>query len=1125
MLQDWVVLLLSLSYIGVLFALASWGDWRPVAGARGQNAIYALSLAIYCTSWTFYGSVGRAAASGLDFALIYVGPIAVMLFGHRLLARMVALAQRYNVTSIADFIGARYGKSRAVSALVTLIAVVGVVPYVALQLKAVTVSFAALVGTEDRSAFASWQDTALIVALLMALFTMLFGIRRAQATEQHRGMMLAIAFESLVKLTAFLAVGLFVLVQAGGPLALFDGIVARPDLVERFSGDDLGPAWITLSVLSACAFLCLPRQFHVAVVEHGPGSHLKPARWLFPLYLVGINILVVPIAAAGLLGLPAGSNPDLYVLALPMAAGADTLSTLVFIGGLSAATSMVIVACLALSIMVSNELAIPLLLRLRQLRGQESGRVVVAVRRSAVVLVLGLSYVYERGLAGDLTLVSIGLISFAAVAQFAPALVGGLVWRGGHRVGALAGLAGGFAVWAYALFLPSVGISVTAAGVPPLAPLLPPVMAGLDPLSQGVWGSLALNLLLYVIGSALGRARPQDVAQALAFVDARPPGLDPAAGGPGAPGMEELKRLFARFVGTTQATAAFAELPRGHGDPVAFTERLLAGVIGAASARVVLASAWPRVRLSGREVRAVLDEASEAIRQNYALLRTSLDHVSQGIGVFDGGHRLATWNQQFFDLLGLAGLGPRVGLSLSDITAAAGLDPAMRGRRVEEVVGSDGRHLELRLDPMPDGGLAITATDVTERRRAEAALRQANETLEARVALRTTDLTRVIAELDQAKRAAEEANLGKTRVLAAASHDLLQPLHAARLFTAALADKAAAEPLVGKVDQSLGAVEALLDALLDIARLDQGALTADVQPLALGQLIETIAATMAPLAERRRIALIVVPSRAVVLSDPGLLRRVLQNLLSNAIRYSDPARSRARVLIGVRHRQGRLAVEVWDSGPGIAPHHRREIFGEFVRLPGPPEGGRRGLGLGLAIVERICRLLGHGIELESTLGRGSVFRILLPQADRMPSAVPTPTPLPAEPQDAPLAVLVVDDQPAIRDAMRVLLEGWCCQVACAASLDEAQPLAATADLLLVDYHLGEGSDGLAAIAALRRQLGWAVPAALVTADRDQQLAQAARRHQVALLPKPVKPAALRALVDYHRKEAGRRAAG
>jgi Na+/proline symporter/CheY-like chemotaxis protein/anti-sigma regulatory factor (Ser/Thr protein kinase) len=1117
--QAWLLLLISLAYIGLLFAIAYLGDRHPKGwpGLSGKPVVYALSLAIYCTSWTFYGSVGRASTSGPDFLLIYVGPILVVTLGYPILERMVALAKRHNVTSIADFVGARYGKSRGAAALVTVICALGVLPYIALQLKAISATFDALADSPD-PVRASFPDSAFLLAMMLAVFTILFGIRAVQATEQHRGMMLAIAFESLVKLAAFLAAGVFVWsVTLGG----LDGLVAKLEantrVAERLAGGDIDANWLVLGLLSAAAFLCLPRQFHVAVVEHDHPQNLRWARWLFPLYLVAINIFVIPIAAGGLLAGPQAGDPDLFVLSVPLAEGATGLSVLVYIGGLSAATSMVIVACLALSIMVSNELVVPFLLGGRRRQGQDLGRKVLRARRIAVVAILLAAYAYNNSIAEALPLVSIGLISFAAVAQVAPALLLGLFWRGAHRHGAVAGLVAGFAVWAYTLLLPS--LFGNRGDI--LAMLWPETGEVLSPLSQGVVASLTVNLLCLVVGSLVARRHQRDLDQAALFVSA---GRQAAAGparGRADLAIADLKPLLARFVGAEQAERAFAGQPEG-AVAAAHAERLLSGVIGAASARIVLASLNPAAKVSPRRARALLDEAGEAIVQNFELLRTTLDHVSQGIGVFDGKGCLATWNDRFFQLLRLPSSLAAVGQPGHRLTEAAPDEVApllasLGGAqpRVSEADFADGGSLELRLDPLPGGGLSLTVTDVTDRRRAELALRQAKETLERSVSERTADLTKLVGELDRARGAAEAANLGKTRFIAAASHDLLQPLHATRLFTSALVERHRDEPLVAKIDQGLGAVEALLDTLLDISRLDSGQWKAEPRPVRLQPLIESLAAALAPLAARRGVEVVVVPTSLAVESDPQLLRRVLQNFLSNAIRYSEPGRPRARVLIGARRRRGgQVEIQVCDSGPGIPAAEQERIFDEFVRLAPAADATDRGLGLGLAIVRRVCHLLGHRLVLRSREGVGSLFGLVLPLSAMPGEARGEP---PAQRWGARgilgARILVVDDEPVVREATAALLAGWGCRALTVA--DAAAALAANppADALLVDLDLGPGDDGLALIASLRRQAGWAIPAALVTAKRDERLRRRARQAAVEVLLKPLKPASLRAFLE------------
>ncbi|HTE37813.1 MAG TPA: ATP-binding protein [Reyranella sp.] len=1122
MLAEPAVLALSLAYLGLLFAVAYFGDRHQRAWSASSTiapTVYGLSLAIYCTSWTFYGAVGRASTAGFDFILIYTGPVLVITAGYPMVAKMVRLAKQHNVTSIADFLASRYGKSRAVGVTATLFATVGVLPYIALQLQAVSSTFRTVAepaGWIDGRAGVIHTDTSLIVAALMAVFTILFGVRNVQASEQHRGMMLAIAFESVVKLIALLTVGPFVLfVLFDGPSDLWARLGEQPAIAEQLTREGSPLTWIVTSLLSGMAFLCLPRQFHVAVVEHGHPASLRTARWLFPLYLVLINLFVLPIAAAGLLLLGPQVNPDLYVLRLPLGHGASWLSTLVFIGGLSAATSMVIVACMALSAMIGNELLMPYVLRSRAGAQEAMGPMVVFVRRAAVVLILMAGYAYERIISGYLPLASIGLISFCAVSNFAPGLVLGLYWRRAHRYGVVAGLAGGFVVWLYALLLPS--LQATAGGpAAPLRPWLPPLLADLDPVGQGFVVGILVNTLLLVGVSLLVRACGADAEQADAFVLgaepeplARPTPAD-------AQRLSELSELLARFVGSERALRALGSGPLSLQAATAQAEHMLSGTLGAASARVIVGAFGRRGRLLGRGARALIDEASEAIRYNYDILRNSLDHVGMGIAAFDKDGRLEISNDRFATLLPLDHallLRPDAPLTHEVGTPGNG----------EE----GGRVVELRLDPLPGGGFVATCNDVTARvRTAEALhdsdrqLRRAAETLEQRVAERT-------AELEASRAEAEAANLGKTRFIAAASHDLLQPLHAARLFTAAMIDRDPGNDLGGKIDASLGAVESLLDALLDISKLDAGAFKPEKRPFALQPMFESLDTAFAPVAARREVDLVIVRTRAFVDTDPAFLRRILQNLLSNALRYGGVEGRPQRVLLGCRREGEFLRLEVKDNGPGIAADKQTIIFDEFVRLQ--PEDDRpreeRGLGLGLAIVDRIARMLELPVRISSAPGEGSTFSVLVPRVAAvagLPAAAPVPPPrLPVASESF---VLCIDNEARVREAMAALLGGWGCRVATAATHAEALVCVAEAgrlpDLVLADLHLDEGPDGLEVVDLLRKTWNRAVPAALITADRDPTLRARARAHQVELLFKPVKPAALRALLRMRERTLG-----
>ncbi|MDI5936388.1 sensor histidine kinase [Halomonas kalidii] len=650
---DMVVLSVAFGYLALLFVIAAWGDRRAEQGRSliGSPTVYALSIAVYCTAWTFYGSVGRAAEHGPSFLLIYLGPTLAMLMAPFVIRKMVRIASAQRITSIADFISARYGKSSSLGALVALIALIGITPYIALQLKAITLSHAVLVNYPEAAALSLaeesfWHDKSFWVALVLAVFIILFGTRHLDASERHEGMVAAIAFESLVKLVAFLSVGVFTLfVLFNGPGDLFARVAAVPALADALSleavpGGAVG--WVGMLVLAFLAFLSLPRQFQVLVVENVDERHLKRASWLFPLYLLAINLFVIPIAMAGLLLGGTGSDPDSFVLTLPLSAGLDGLPLLVFIGGLSAATSMVIVETIALSTMVSNQLVMPLLLRSRRLhlgsRGELAGWL-LGIRRVAIVLILLLGYLYHALIGDSYSLVTIGLVSFAAATQFAPAMLIGMYWRGATRNGAALGLIAGFLIWAWTLLLPGFALSgwldagFIDEGPWGLSWLRPYALFGLegwDIYTHSLLWSLLANVGLLVGVSLFTRQGPLEQTQAALFAEAMHPGLMETSLWHGQTTRGELRALLDRYLGLAATARVFARQGEHEGDDqpappalIARAEQALAGALGSASARVLINSVVRGEALDLESILSILDTTSQTLEYNRRLEQKS----------------------------------------------------------------------------------------------------------------------------------------------------------------------------------------------------------------------------------------------------------------------------------------------------------------------------------------------------------------------------------------------------------------------------------------------------------------------------------------------------------------------
>lgn len=648
-----LVLAVSGAYLLLLFMVARHAERRARIGRSLIDSpwVYTLSIGVYCTAWTYFGSVGRAASSGLAFLPIYLGPTLAMVLAWLVVRRMIRLSRQYRITSIADLVASRYGKSRLLGGLVTLITVVGIVPYIALQLKAVGSAFALLTATPLTPS--TGLDGSLVLALVLAAFTIVFGARHVDASERREGMVAAIAFESVVKLLAFLAVGVFVTWGLfAGPADLFGQALAVPELAallslrpdgEHARGTD-ALQWATLTLLAMLSLLLLPRQFQVMVVENVDERHLRRASWAFPLYLLLINLFVLPIALGGLLHFgPGAADPETFVLALPLSQGEEMLALLVFLGGLSAATGMVVVETIAVSTMVSHDLVLPWLLR--RTRQDDLGRVLLRVRRVTIVVVLLMGHAYHH-LAGEgQALVNIGLISFAAVAQFAPAVLGGLYWRGGTRLGALAGLVLGFVTWFWTLMLPSIARSggledrflhEGPAGLALLRPEALLGLQGLDPLTHSLFWSLLLNATAYGVLSLWRGPSARETSQALLFVT--PPQREMPVFWRGRVSRQALRQLLARFVGADRADALFAAQARvlaaqaGAASPgeidarwVQFVETQLAGAIGSASARAMVAGVVEEEPLDHDDVRRLQQEALQ-LRQANEQLR-SLDRL------------------------------------------------------------------------------------------------------------------------------------------------------------------------------------------------------------------------------------------------------------------------------------------------------------------------------------------------------------------------------------------------------------------------------------------------------------------------------------------------------------------
>lgn len=1155
------------------------------AGERKwQSLVYSLSLGVYCTTWSFFGAFGAAVDTGASFLAIYLGPALAMVFGAPLILRLVRTSKRQNTTSIADFIASRYGKSQPLAVIVTLISIVAVLPFIASQLKALTAGYSLLTtstplpanteqltSTQPTTEIAPLSgiessmllDPALYLMIIVGLFTVLFGVRKIDANDQQQGMIYAVAFQSLLKLAALLGVGFYV------TLFLFDGwddifsqLSTASNKEQFWPGSMSTLAFVTYSLLSAFAIFCLPSQFHVAVVGSREAKDIYVARWVFPLYLAAMAIFVIPVAAAGVLVFSADAfSPDQFLLAIPLSTGSASLALLAFTGSVAAAMAMMMVATITLSTMLSNEIISPLLLRIRTLDLSHRRNVklwLLNTRRATVFFILMAAYWLYRVTGPELAFTPAGLLAFAALVQFAPSLLGGFMWRNGNRQGAIAGMVAGFGVWVYTILLPSVMhmnqtestlLELGPAGIFWLRPTELLGVQGLDLITHGALWSLAINILLYVTVSKMTTQRVAEKIQVASFLDRSNQPEETPGTWLAATTVDDIRVLTERFLGskkTAETLQAFAERhkvelqPRKTASPdlIKHMEKQLASAIGSSTARAVLNSALKGQHMQIEDVVSIVDEASEVIRFNRELLQAAIENMSLGVSVVDNNLKVVAWNSRYVEIFNYPKGFLKMGRPMADLLRYNLLMNHVPARRAQQIAEDrlelmqegkaheyermrpDGSVILIQGSPMPGGGFVTTFSDISAMRRTELALKETNTYLEERVKERTEELSKLNDQLANAKSVAEQANLSKTRFLASASHDLLQPLNAARLFTSALSGKVKNQDenydLVNHIDSSLSAAEEILSTLLDMSKLDAGAYEPHYTVFNISELLGNLNTDFSVIAEDHNLELRTVVSNATVCSDHQLLRRVIQNFLSNAIRYT----KEGRILLGCRKRRGKLRIEVWDTGLGIPEAQLLSIFEEFKRLNhGEPEN--KGLGLGLAIVDRICKMLNYELEVKSTPGKGSMFSITLPMLD---VEQPAPTPQLDNPVKRPprsvvslqgAEVFCIDNEPSILEGMRALLEGWGCLVHTGVTPEQAEKIcvAHPPEIILADYQLDEGKNGLDTMDMLRYRLGRKVPGILVTALNTDEVKEDARNRDYQILHKPLKPAALRAMIN------------
>ncbi|WP_108946639.1 hybrid sensor histidine kinase/response regulator [Shewanella halifaxensis] len=1174
-LDTWLITFISIAYLGLLFVVAQWGQDQAKSQWLSRPWIYSLSLGVSCTSWAFYGTVGQAATTGAWLAPIYIGSICCLVFAWPMLMRILKIIKEQNLTSIADFIACRYDRSPQIAATIAIVSMLGTIPYIALQLRAISTSFDLLTGT-----FQSGISTAFVVTLVLIVFSIWFGTRQIAASKQNQGLVFAIAFSSVVKLFALTAVGIF------ATFFIFDGfgdLLSQKEHLKPVT--DSGSIYFVLIqvVLGAITIFILPQEFHMMMIENHHEKELKAARWLFPLYLILINVFVLPIAIAGQLTFPGGSvAADTYVLTIPLFYQQAWLGILVYVGGLAAATAMVIVAAIVLSTMISTEILTPLLLRHPHFNAKQTPQLAGALlnlRRVSIAAILLFAFAFDRYIDEHSHLASIGLLSFVLLSQFAPAAIGALFWRQATSNGALVGLIVGTFFWLYTLLLPSIFTDANWVLYGPfeLSWLVPTSLFGLSwlaPVTHGVFYSLSANLACYVLISLLSRRSVGESIQAELFLNRSQSQFERNLS------VDDLYSLLHRFIDKQEADSLLAFAKTMHenesdrsGKLVEYTRLKLSGVLGSASTRMVMKAASFSQKVPLEDVVSIVDEASQIFEFNRELLQSGVENIEQGISVVDADMRLVAWNQRYIELLEYPENFVKAGIPIEELIRFNIDRGVITGdeasylveRRIEHMRSGNGHYyqrtlpngivLEIRGQAMPGGGFVSTFSDITAHIKAEKALQLANETLEKRVESRTH-------ELAMAKAEAEAANSSKTRFLAAASHDLMQPFNALTLFTDMLKQRVKSTELTelaDHIEDSLNVVENLLSDLVEISRLDGNSQKVELSDFAIDELLSTLTNEFNVLSNQANIDFSYQFSSCFVQTDQRMLRRVIQNFLSNAFHYSPageyehehtsnevglqntalPCGSKNRsfspkVVLGVRRLKQSILIQVWDNGPGIPADKQQTIFGEFARLEQTREVP--GLGLGLAISDRIAKLLNLKISLNSVIGKGTCFAIEVPRIAKQKHRTNVVSFPSDESQTSraqfDISVLVIDNDELMLKAISSQLSDWGCHVLAAKdeasardlldaqlTLNAGKPREAgkqVPKLIIADYHLDDEQNGVDLSQRLLASHSGFVsqpPSCVIcSADPSEQVRQHTTVAGYAFVRKPVKAIALKKII-------------
>ena len=1169
MFSNWLLVSVSIGYIGLLFLIAYLGDkYKNRLKVKQQTIIYALSLGVYCTSWGFLGTTAQAANHSFTYFSVYLAPILLFVFAWPFIQRIIKTSLQLKITSIADLLSARFGKSQNLAVIITLVVLIGTMPYIALQLKAIIYSYQILQETSD---LPLWQ-LGLIVSIILSVFTIIFGIRTIDITERHPGVMVAIAFESLVKLIAFLAVGLFVCFFIyDSPMTIWELSKDSISLEEQFSGNSL-IGLFGLLIIGISAFLCFPRQFQVMFVEIKDEKSSSMARWLLPIYVLVFAFFAGPLGLAGKLNYGDSLEADAYVLFLPAFNGQLWLSLFAFLGAVSAASSMVIVTTIALSTMLSNEIVFPLMFKFSRQQHHNFHHFqsqLLLIRKALVLVVVFLSYGLLLISPPD-TLSSLGEVAFGAIAQIGPALFVAFYWRKETLAGVIAGISSGFIIWATFNLLPQLGLY----NHPLLNSDLPKTTV------VTLVGLLVNVITLCFVSLLTGQSIREQMQSKFFYKDRKKtqwslpiqPKVD----------IVELEFLVARFIGQEKASSCFKKFHSTHksnnnkeyNEAVLFhAETTLARVLGSASAKLVTSLAVSSRGIAFDQVaKLVEDNSSQQLEFSRTVLQSAIENVSEGISVIDSDLKLVAWNKRYLDIFNYPDNFIYIGCPVSqlvhfnisqqgyfiqdiDLQVEKRIQYMKDGsRHNSEYKLKNGKSIHIEGNPIPGGGFVMIFSDITKYRQTEKVLKDENSDLESRVRFRTAELEHANKELAmanyelaQAQEKAEQAHVKKSQYLKACSHDLLQPLSAARLFSSSISLSPRVtddeREQIKQIDNSLEIANSLLLDLNEIARIESGNITPSIAPVEVKQLFSMLTSEFNALTDEYQVEFHCQPSKLYIASDITLLARIIQNFLSNAFRYAHTSEknTQSKVLLGCK-RQGRnLAIQVFDNGPGIPKDKQQQVFEQFTQLNSSNVIGPKGLGLGLNIAQSLAKILKHRITLKSQEGSGCLFSVNVPIVSAT-TAIKEKVMPSASMSLQSVGVLCIDNEQSILNGMSKLLDAWQCNVFTAINAQQAKEVYAQhedeIDILLVDYQLtavkneninidtnavlnknnGEQlSDneinGIVLIKQLRAMSQYSLPAVLITATTDENLMAQAKQNNMGYLRKIIKPIALRSLMS------------